>query len=40
VRFKSKVEDFLSGLHDRPDPAKDPVPDKRKAAVGHRPDAK
>jgi hypothetical protein len=40
VRFKSKVEDFLSGLHDRPDPAKDPAPDKRAAAVGRQPDPK
>jgi hypothetical protein len=34
IRFKSRVEDFLSGLHDRPDHPQDSAPDKRKA-VGH-----
>ncbi len=39
IRFKSRIEDFLSGLHDRPDHP-DAAPDKRKAAVGHQSDAK
>ena len=39
IRFKSRVEDFLSGLHDRPDHPPDSAPGKRKTAVGH-PDAK
>jgi hypothetical protein len=40
IRFKSRVEDFLSGLHDRPDHPPDSAPDKRKAAVRQQPDAK
>ena len=40
IRFKSRVEDFLSGL--RPDPPKDSAPDAaphpRKTAVGRQPD--
>jgi hypothetical protein len=40
IRFKSRVEDFLSGLHDRPDHPPDSAPDKRKAAVGHQSDVK
>jgi hypothetical protein len=40
IRFKSRIEDFLSGL--RPDPPKDSAPDAvpapRKAAVGRQPD--
>jgi hypothetical protein len=40
IRFKSRVEDFLSGLHDRPDPRADAGPDQRKGAAGRRPDAK
>src|ERR1700722_16182433 len=42
VRFMSRVEDILSGLHDRPDPPKGSAPDgaprPRKAAVGRHPD--
>ncbi len=40
VRFKSRVEDFVSGLHDRPDPHKDSAPDKRAATVGRQSDGK
>ena len=40
IRFKSRVEDFLSGLHDRPDHPPDSASDKRKGALGHEPDAK
>jgi hypothetical protein len=40
IRFKSRVEDFLSGLHDRPDHPPDSAPGKRKAAAGHHSDAK
>ena len=36
IRFKMRVEDVLSGL--RPDPPKDPPPDKQAAAVGHQSD--
>jgi len=42
VRFMSRVEDILSGLHDRPDPPKGSAPGgapaPRKAAVGRQPD--
>jgi len=38
----SRLEDILSGVHDRPDPPKDSAPDggpaPRKAAVGRQPD--
>jgi hypothetical protein len=40
IRFKSRVEDFLSGLHDRPDHPPDSALNNRKAAVGHQSDAK
>ena len=40
IRFKSRVEDFLSGFHDRPDHPPAPASDKRKAALGDQPDAK
>ncbi len=40
IRFKSRVEDFLSGLHDRPDHPPDSASGKRKGALGHEPDAK
>jgi hypothetical protein len=39
IRFKSRIEDILSGL--RPDPPKASAPDAadpHKAAVGHQPD--
>jgi hypothetical protein len=35
IRFKSRVEDFLSGLHDRPDHPPVSALGKRKAPVGH-----
>jgi hypothetical protein len=42
VRFMSRLEDILSGLHDRPDPPKGSAPDgapaPRKATVGRQPD--
>jgi hypothetical protein len=40
IRFKSRVEDFLSGLHDRPDPAPDAAPGRRQGAARHQPDGK
>jgi hypothetical protein len=38
IRFKVRIEDLLSGLHDKPDPPPDAEPDPHEAAVGRRPD--
>ncbi|HZC61962.1 MAG TPA: hypothetical protein VE464_10005 [Streptosporangiaceae bacterium] len=38
IRFKVRIEDLLSGLHDKPDPPPDAEPDPREAAVGRRSD--
>ena len=38
IRFKVRIEDLLSGLHDKPDPPPDAEPDPHKAAVGRQPD--
>jgi hypothetical protein len=40
VRFKSRLEDIVSGLHDRPDPQKGSAPDKQAATAGRQSDAK
>ena len=40
IRFKVRVEDLLSGLHDKPDTPPEAAPDPRRTAVGHQPDPK
>jgi hypothetical protein len=38
IRFKVRIEDLLSGLHDKTDPPPDAEPDPHEAAVGRRSD--